>query len=71
MWDRFAQRLFITRLAAAEDRIRTLNQTEREFVQSMREAYNERETMSQLGVRPWEPTAKQLNWLLAIAEGNH
>jgi hypothetical protein len=44
-----------------------LSQWESTFIQDMREKFETRETMIDLGMNPWNPTANQINTLSEIA----
>lgn len=69
MWDKFASRLFVTKLQLAEKNSRYLNEFNLGFIKDMREKYTRREAALDLGLDPekaWEPTVKQLNYLSSI-----
>ena len=68
--DSFMCSNFATKLALCEHPLADsqLDTWEREFVQSMRTHFNERETQSDLGMPQWNPSVGQWNQLQMIAE---
>ena len=63
-------RRFVKRLEAAEAYCKTnrSSQWEDQFVADMREKFESREVMQDLGVTPWSPTASQWNTLGEISQ---
>lgn len=63
-------RRFVARLEKAEAYCKTnrSSQWEDQFVADMREKFESREVMADLGVTPWSPTASQWNTLGEISQ---
>lgn len=68
--DSFTMRMFNSRMEKAEAYCKSnrSSQWEDEFIRDMREKFESREVMMDLGVTPWSPTASQWNTLGEISE---
>lgn len=70
--DAFAQKDFVQKLERAESyakRSNLLTEWEQEFISDLRTKFDSREDADDLGLKRWEPSAKQLNCLDDIVRG--
>lgn len=67
--DSFTMRMFVGKLEQAEAYCKTnrSSQWEDQFVSDIREKFESRDVMMDMGVTPWSPTASQMNTLSDIA----
>ena len=66
--DPFMNSKFESKLEQCEASDHRLSDWERNFIESLRERYDSREAMEELGHDGWSPTVKQWNQLSSIAE---
>ena len=65
--DRFQREKFESDLRLAE--YRATSDTATKFVEDMRRLAKSNDDLKSMGVEPWEPSAKQLNYLQSLARG--
>lgn len=58
---------FVEKLTKCESNYRNLTDWESKFISSLRESFDMREQMMDLGMTPWNPSSSQLNTLSEIA----
>lgn len=59
---------FLASLRHCESELKRMSDWEQKFVKDLREKFEERETMIDMGVTPWNPSANQWNTLMLLSK---